>query len=227
VLGENGNPAHPVSARFSGLDLYWANPIELNAPADVEADYLFVSTNQAWSLREAFSTSPEVPYLFERDAAETRRVKILGASLSGIFPSWFAGKEKPQREYDPEYGSEELPDMPPYAKAARILVVGNTEFATAFLGVSNGVHNLDFLVQAADWLCNDDDIIGIRSRESQSGRLDRIIDPEKRAAAMKFTRIVNVYLVPALVIIAGIFLALRRRQRARVQASPKERSNDV
>jgi ABC-type uncharacterized transport system involved in gliding motility auxiliary subunit len=214
VKGENGNPAHPVSARFSGLDLYWANPIELNAPAGVEADYLFTSTAQAWTLREPYSTNPEIPHLFERDAAETWGVKILGASLTGTFPSWFAGMPKPQRDYDPEYGSDELPDMPFHAKAARILVVGDTEFATAFLGVTNGVHNLDFLVQAADWLCNDDDIIGIRSRESQSGRLDRIIDPEKRASAMKFARIVNVYLVPALVVIAGIFFALRRRQGA-------------
>jgi ABC-type uncharacterized transport system involved in gliding motility auxiliary subunit len=231
VKGENGNPTHPVSARFSGLDLYWANPIELNAPEGVEADYLFTSTGQAWSMREPFNTNPEAPpYLFERDAAETKGIKILGASLTGNFPSWFATQPKPWR--DTESGLEELPDMPPYAKAARILVIGDTEFATAFLGVTNGVHNLDFLVQAADWLCNDDDIIGIRSRESQSGRLDRIIDPEKKAAAMKFTRIVNIYLVPALVVIAGIALALRRAGKARSPAAvtadgAKERSDDV
>jgi ABC-type uncharacterized transport system involved in gliding motility auxiliary subunit len=235
VLGENGNPAHPVSARFGGLDMYWANPININAPEGVEADYLFTSTVEAWSLREPFFTNPEVPYLFERDAAETKGVKILGASLTGLFPSWFATQPKPQRDYDPESGSEELPDMPPYAKTARILVVGDTEFATSFLSVSNGVRNLDFLVQAADWLCNDDDIIGIRSRESQSGRLDRIIDPEKRASAMKLTRIVNVYLVPALVIIAGILFALRRRHNAKLKSlavenkadGAKEHSDDV
>jgi ABC-type uncharacterized transport system involved in gliding motility auxiliary subunit len=224
VLGENGNPAHPVSARFGGLDMYWANPINLNAPGGVEADYLFTSTVEAWSLREPFYTNPEVPYLFERDAAETKGVKILGASLTGTFPSWFAARPKPQR--DTESGLEELPDMPPYAKAARILVIGDTEFATSFLTVTNGMRNLDFLVQAADWLCNDDDIIGIRSRESGSDRLDRIIDPEKKAAAMKFTRIVNVYLVPALVIIAGIALALRRRHQARIKSLPAESKTD-
>ncbi|MDR0291022.1 MAG: GldG family protein [Treponema sp.] len=230
VLGENGNPAHPVSSRFSGLDLYWASPIQLSAPYGVEADYLFTSTPEAWSMREPFLTSPEALYLLERDAAETKGTKILGASLAGIFPSWFADRPKPQREYDPELGEEELPDMPLQPKAARILVVGNTEFATSFMNATNGQRNLEFLIQAADWLCNDDDIIGIRSRESQSGRLDRIIDPAKKAAAIRMAKAVNVFVVPSLVIIAGILLALRRRQKASrllARTKSKEYSNDV
>jgi len=68
-------------------------------------------------------------------------------------------------------------------------------------------------VQAADWLCNDDDIIQIRSRSSQSGRLDKIIDTEKKAAAMRRVQIINVVVIPALVIMAGLFFALRRRKK--------------
>ena len=231
VLGENGNPSHPVSARFSGLDLYWACPIELNAPAGVEADFLFTSTPDAWTMREPFNTNPDIPYLFERDASATRGSKILGASLTGSFPSWFAGRPKPE----PEDGTE-LADMPLQARNARIIIIGNTEFATAFLNVTGGQRNLDFLVQAADWLCNDDDIIGIRSRESGSGRLDKIIDPEKKASAMTLARFVNIYAVPFLVIIAGLFLALRRRAKslhAKTNAAEskadgvKERSDDL
>ncbi|MDR0495373.1 MAG: GldG family protein [Treponema sp.] len=209
VLGGNGNPEHPVSARFGGLDLYWASPLSLNAPYGVEADYLFTSTGEAWTMGEPFYTNPEIPYLFERDAAATRGSKILGASLSGVFPSWFADKPRPQTE-----NGEESAAMPSAAKAARIIAIGDTDFATSFLNVTNGQHNLDFLVQAADWLCNDDDIIGIRSRASSSGRLDKIIEPEKKASAMILARIVNVYLTPLLVIIAGILLALRRRAKS-------------
>jgi ABC-type uncharacterized transport system involved in gliding motility auxiliary subunit len=209
VLGESGNPAHPVSSRFNGLDLYWANPITLNPPREVDADVLFTSTAEAWTIREPYFTNPELPRLFERDVAETRGVKILGASLTGNFPSWFAGRPRPFNE-----NGEELPDMPYQAKPARILVVGETEFATGFMSVTNGQRNLDFLIQAADWLSSDDDIIGIRARESGSGRLEKIIDPEKKAAAMKLVQIVNVFVVPALVICAGILLAFRRRRHA-------------
>jgi gliding-associated putative ABC transporter substrate-binding component GldG len=222
VLGENGNPAHPASANFSGLDLYWASPLQLNAPDGVEADYLFTSTAEAWSMREPFYTNPEVPYLFQRDAAETTGEKILGVSLTGVFPSWFADKPAPQ----PEDGAE-LPAMPSQAKPARLIVVGETDFATSFLGVTNGQRNLDFMVQAADWLCNDDDIIQIRSRSSQSGRLDKIIDEGKRASATRFAQIVNVFVVPSLVIIAGLFFALRRRTKVLTKAPVKEHSDDV
>jgi len=196
VLGENGNPAHPASANFSGLDLYWASPLEIHAPEGIEADYLFTSTAEAWSMREPFFTNPEVPYMFERDAAETTGKKTLGVSLSGVFPSLFADEE----QFVP-------------AKPARIMVIGETNFATAFMGVTNGQRNLDFMVQAADWLCNDDDIIQIRSRSSQSGRLDKILDPAKKASAMRLAQVVNVVVMPALVILAGVFFALRRRRQ--------------
>ena len=212
VLGENKNPQHPVSAHFSGLDMYWASPLDLNAPDGVDAVWLFTSTAEAWTMGEPFYTNPDVPYLLERDAARTRGVKVLGASLSGVFPSWFEGLPKPETEDEAE-----LPDMPPQARPARVIVIGDTDFATSFLNVTGGQRNLDFLVQAADWLFNDDDIIGIRSRESSSGRLDKILEADKKAAAMQLARLINVYLVPLLVIIAGILLALRRRSLARGQ----------
>jgi gliding-associated putative ABC transporter substrate-binding component GldG len=233
VLSENGNPAHPVSANFSGLDLYWASPLQLNAPDGVQADYLFTSTAEAWSMREPFYTNPEIPYLFERDAAQTTGVKTLGLSLTGVFPSWFAGKPAPQEE------GTELPAMPLQAKPARLIVIGETEFTTSFMGVTNGQRNLEFMVQAADWLCNDDDIIQIRSRSSQSDRLDKIIDDGKRASAMRFAQIVNVFVVPSLVIIAGQFFALRRKTKIFAAKAPvkapanaaadnaKEHSDDV
>jgi len=230
VLPESGNPAHPVSARFNGLDLYWASPLTLNAPQGVEANYLFTSTADAWTMKEPFYTNPQLPpYLFERDAADTRGKKILGASLAGTFPSWFAGKSRPETE-----DGSELADMPLQAKPARIIVIGDTEFATLLI---HGRRNLDFMVQTADWLCNDDDIIGIRSRASGSGRLDKIIEKEKKASAMKFVQLINVYIVPLLVILAGVFLALRRRAGANAKAREKagslsgehnkERSDDL
>ena len=215
VLRENSNPDHPVSAHFTGLDMYWASPLSLNAPEGVEAGRLFTTTADAWSMREPYNVNPEIPYLLERDSSETRGRKILGASLAGVFPSWFAGIPKPWQE------EGELPDMPFEPKAGRIIVVGDTEFATSFISVSGGQRNLDFLVQAADWLGNDDDIIGIRSRESGSGRLDRIIEPEKRAAAMRTAQAVNVFIVPLLVVLAGIAIALRRRARGAAARSAR------
>jgi len=225
VLSDSGNVKHPVSSAFTGLDLYWASPLELTPPSLVEAVSLFTSTAQGWSMKEAFYTSPEVPYMLEMEANETRGVKILGSALSGTFPSFFRGSAKPVRE-----GSEAvLPDMPVNAKESRIIVVGDTDFATNMLGVTQAKHNLDFLLRAADWLANDDDIIGIRSRQPQIGRFDKITDSKKRAAVMKVIQVVNVGIIPFLVIIAGLAIASRRKTRARNTElnTAKEKNDDV
>jgi ABC-type uncharacterized transport system involved in gliding motility auxiliary subunit len=161
----------------------------------------------------------------ELDAAETRGTKILGASLTGTFPSFFRGAGKPVR-----MGSEEeLPYMPERASPSRIIVVGDTDFATNIINATQAIHNLDFLLRTADWLANDDDIIGIRNRLPQVSRLDRIADPARRLAAMRFSQIVNVGVVPLLVIVSALALASARRSRSRAAetGSAKEVTDDV
>jgi ABC-type uncharacterized transport system involved in gliding motility auxiliary subunit len=215
VMADNGNPSHPVSARFSGLDIYWASPLELHPVLNVDAVPLFTTTGEGWLMREDFYTSPEITYLFERDASETRGVQVLGASLTGVFPSFFKGAEKPVRE-----GSEEeLPDMPARASPSRLIVVGDTDFATNMINATNARQNLEFLLNAADWLVNDDDIITIRNRQPHVGRLDKILEPQKRAAAIKFIQILNVGLIPLAVIAAGLIISYRRRTKARKEGS--------
>jgi ABC-type uncharacterized transport system involved in gliding motility auxiliary subunit len=211
ITQDNGNLEHPVSAGFSGLDLYWSSPLELVPLPQVEAIPLFYSSHEAWLMRGDFYTNPEMTYYINKDAADTRGTKILGASLSGEMPSFFQGSPKPVRE-----GSDEqLPDMPSQTALSRIIVVGDVDFATNMISASNASKNLDFLLRAADWLVSDDDIITIRNRQANAGRLDKITEPEKRASAMRFIQIVNVGLVPLLVIASGLFIAYRRRVRSR------------
>jgi ABC-type uncharacterized transport system involved in gliding motility auxiliary subunit len=226
---ENGNPEHPLGANFSGLDLFWASPLTLNAPRGVTAEYLFKTTTGGWSMREQFLTDPGISYFMERDADETTGEKILGASLSGIFPSWFAGKPKPEPLGE---DAPELADMPETAKPARIIVIGETDFIIPFLNYIDWQRNFNFIIQAADWLSNDDDIIGIRSRGTGSGRLDKITDPMQRIAAMKAAQVINVFVIPLLVVLAGVLLAVMRKTKAQPRtvsindADKTEKSDD-
>ena len=226
VPGESGNAEHPVSSGFNGIDLYWASPLEFNYIPGIDLSVLFTSTHQGWSMRDNFHTSPEVPYMLELEANQTRGLKILGVSLSGQFPGFFRDQVKPVRE-----GSgEELPDMPENSRASRIIVVGDTDFATNMINASQARHNLDFLLRTADWLSSDDDIIGIRNRHPQTGRFDKITDPDKRSAAMRFSQILNVGIIPLIIIAAGIFRATRRsrgmRSAADTLSSTNEQSTD-
>jgi ABC-type uncharacterized transport system involved in gliding motility auxiliary subunit len=189
--------------------VYWASPLELTPPEGVSAEPLFHTTADAWSATKDFTGNPEMSYLFQAELNETRGEKPLAAALSGKFPSWFAGVPKPVRE-----GSgEELPDMPGEAKESRIIVIGDSDLASNLIQYTRSDRNFEFFLKAADWLGNDDDIIGIRSRQSRPGRLDRITDLPARLRAMFFARTLNVILIPLAVIALGIFRALRRRRK--------------
>jgi ABC-type uncharacterized transport system involved in gliding motility auxiliary subunit len=221
VLPQNGNAAHPVTAAFSGVDVYWASPLELNPPEGVTAVPLFSTTPDAWSETKDFVANPEQSYQFQGELNETKGEKLLGAALTGKFPSWFAGLAKPVRE-----GSEEeLPDMPAEAKESRIIVIGDTDLASTLVQYTRSDRNFDFFLKAADWLGNDDDIIGIRSRQSSSGRFDKITDTDKKVRAMAFARSFNVIVIPLAVVVLGIFRALQRRRS--LQRQGKETSDGV
>ncbi|MCL2600963.1 MAG: GldG family protein, partial [Treponema sp.] len=133
LLPENGNPSHPATSMFAGLDLFWANPISVAPPEGVVGEYLFTTTGEAWTMREPFLTNPDFAALMERDAHLTAGRRVLGASLSGVFPSWFGG---PGGRGVPEHWASELPPMPEQPRPARIIVIGESEFATALINVT-------------------------------------------------------------------------------------------
>jgi ABC-type uncharacterized transport system involved in gliding motility auxiliary subunit len=198
----------PLAARFGGLDLFWPGHIELNLPEGVEAEILLTTSAESRVQKDNFATNPETPNLLEDTGSGARGKRILAVALTGVFPGWFQGLPKPRRE-----GSgEELPDMPAEAGPSRILVVADTDMASDLIWYSQSEANLDFLLQAADWLGNDDDLLGIRNRGGRTGRLDRIGDPLKRAGMMDFARFINILVVPLGIAALGVLLWWKRRE---------------
>jgi ABC-type uncharacterized transport system involved in gliding motility auxiliary subunit len=221
IQPQNRNPDHPLTAAFDGIDMFWASPLELNPPEGVTATPLFYTTAEAWSMTKDFAANPEMSYQFQAEINETKGEKLLGAALYGKFPSWFAGMSKPVRE-----GSEEeLPDMPAETKESRIIVIGDSDMVSTITQYTRSDRNFDFFLKAADWLGNDDDIIGIRSRQTQPGRLDKITDVEKRLKAMAFARYLNVIVIPLAVIALGFLRSFQRRRS--LQRQVKESSDGV
>ncbi|AEJ19434.1 GldG family protein [Gracilinema caldarium] len=213
VLPQNSNSKHPLTARFDGLDLFWASPLTVNPPAGVSGDRLFSSTKEAWLMTKDFITNPDMESVFTNEASSTRGQYTLGVSLSGTFPSYFLGKKKPVKE-----GSKDmLPDLPSEPKTGRIIVIGDSEFPTNLVQYTNSNQNLEFLVQAADWLASDDDILSIRTRLPVSGRLNKISDPIERAQAILMSQLINMIIIPLLVIGYGVFRIMRRKARLQNQ----------
>ena len=209
VPQQAGNPDHPVTARFGGLDLYWPSPLILSPPEGVKAEILFASTQAAWLQFQRFITNPNFSAQFEEDAEETRGIKVLGASLSGIFPSGFSPN-----------GFDDGPMA--LQRNSRLIVIGNTFFAGSMMQANRGEErNLGFLIRAADWLSSDDDIVAIRGRQASAGRLDRITDWAKRDRIMTLSRTINTIVIPLGVILTGLFLVWKRRVNSPVR--PKGR----
>jgi len=195
VQEERSNPAHRITSRFAGIDLYWASPLELIPPEGISAEVLFLSTPWAWLQTDNFITDPGMALFFEEEQAQTRGTKVLAAALSGIFPSAFPFLEG---------------RAPAQRRASRIIVVGDTDFAGDIMELGQSqARNLDFLIRAAEWLSSEDDMLDMRGREG-AGRLDRITDSERRHAAMAFAQRVNTLFIPLLVALTGFFVVRRR-----------------
>jgi ABC-type uncharacterized transport system involved in gliding motility auxiliary subunit len=212
VMGEFSNQEHSLGSGVAGPDLYWASPLSFTLPesGEVRGEEIFTTTPDAWLMTRDFTVMPETSAQFPAEMEETKGTHILAASLEGKFPSWFEGVDKPI--------AGELPGMPPEAKEARIAVIGDSDMGGMLLQITQNQRNLDLLLQAADWLSNDDDIAGIRNRRSYAGRLDRITDRTSRLGTVVLSQAINVFIVPLAVILYGIVRALKRK-------SKKERSH--
>ncbi|MEX0692797.1 MAG: Gldg family protein [Gemmatimonadales bacterium] len=90
----------------------------------------------------------------------------------------------------------------------RLVVVGNTPFA-ADRHVNNATANGVFVLNAVDWLAQDDALIRIRSKDRQPPALIM------SAGAREAVKLANIVGVPLLIALAGLLRLVRRRRMTR------------
>jgi ABC-type uncharacterized transport system involved in gliding motility auxiliary subunit len=102
------------------------------------------------------------------------------------------------------------------AAHGRVIVVGNSEFATdRFAG--EAPENLPFVLNAVDWLAQDESLIAIRSKNLRPPVL--AFASESTREAVKYGNMVG---VPVLVALAGLFHLMRRRRKTRERYHPAQ-----
>ena len=209
VTGQGANPENPITARFSGLDLYWPSPLTIRAAAEEKATLLLESSPESWLMEEPFVINPQQRMVFQRNAADTRGSHVLAVALSGSFSSYFADKDIPSREgvqRDWSRVTESVDDN-------RMIVIGDSDFAGDLLQNTNSQYNITFLENVAEWLANEDDLLKIKTRATRDLRLNAIPDPAVKAQVATFAEVFNVVLVPIAVIVFGVVRYLRRREK--------------
>jgi gliding-associated putative ABC transporter substrate-binding component GldG len=195
ILEENVAKNNPVTARFGGLDLLWANPLYIATPEEVTGEELIKTSEEGWLMKENFNTNPYQAQMFAMSKGQTQGQYVLGAMLSGRFPS-YSGDGK----------SEET----------RMIVIGDADFASNILQYSDSMYNVNFAMNLAEWLTNDDDLLDIRTRSTRDMRLNKIKDPEAKRRAFFFAVIVNVVIIPLIVILFGVRRFSKRQKQKRI-----------
>jgi ABC-type uncharacterized transport system involved in gliding motility auxiliary subunit/ABC-type transport system involved in multi-copper enzyme maturation permease subunit len=100
------------------------------------------------------------------------------------------------------------------SSAGRVIVVGNTDFVTDRI-VGHSPQNLDFVLNAVDWLAQDDALISIRAKNRTPPKL-----AFTSAGTRDFVKYLNLIGVPLLVAVAGLAALARRRRRTREPYRP-------
>jgi len=215
VAGQFTSRDNPITAHFNGLDLYWASPLSLSAAGGAITEALVTSTPDGWTLdEEPFDTNPEQARLLLYTEPENKGSRVLAASLRGELASWFRGKPIPKREGE----SRSWQSIVETAKDARLVVVGDADFASNLVDFTEAEYNMSFLANAAEWLNNSEDLLSIKTRLARDVRLNRIQEPARRLAAALTTQIVNVAVIPLAVVAFGIVRLLLRRRKSAFRA---------
>ena len=188
ALGSNADRGSPITRGIDSVSLFWPTSVTVTPPENTTGGTLlsttvdggFLSDDQA-DLRPA-SVGGVV-------RASSRGQQSLAVALAGAFPS----------AYHPEKKS----------KDGRIVVIGDVDIARddvlrRFQG--DGL----FLLNAVDWLVQDEDLIQIRSKSLDARSLDPLSDAAR--AQWKWG---NLLAAPLVLLIAGIVTwRLRRRTPA-------------
>lgn len=211
VAGQFVSKENPITARFSGLDLYWASPLELVEGKGAQGEVLARTTPDGWVLdQEPFETDPQRAQMMLYMDHENKGQYPLAVSLKGQLASYFKGRGIPTRKGEKREWSQVLEA----GKETRLIVVGDSDFASNLLEFTDATYNLEFLANAAEWLANAEDLLTIKTRTARDMRLNKIQEPARKLRSILFTELFNVAAVPLAVIGFGIGRLVYRRRKS-------------
>ncbi len=206
AIGDTANRDHPITARFAGLDLFWASPLSVDDSLSEYTETLVSTTNDAWLMLDEFSLTPQEDYLFRTNEIETKGSHDIALAFQG--PLQYDKSLPIPSTVDPSAVLTEV-------DAARIIILSDTNVITDLVRATNAGYNLTFAVSALTWLGNDEDLLSIRTRSIRPRTLDNIRDPQTAAILQIIVRWGNMVLIPLIVALIGVFIMIKRRRSTR------------
>ena len=238
------NKDNPAVSGLSQMIFPWASPLTLlvdnaDSPAEtdsgtaVKATILIQSSEKSWVESGYFNLNPQQDWnsIFGSKQGELKQ-NILVAYLNGNFTSYFAGKSIPPKvepllsdtgEIAPIKIDESDRDRKIIASntGRHLIVTGDSDFLSS-QGAAPG--NVAWLLNVVDWLTLDDNLIAIRSRSL----VDRTIKNERLGTDKSYAntiRFLNIFIMPILVIILGLFIFFKRREVITASPTPSTKES--
>ncbi len=204
-----------VTSQLESLTLNWASSLELLPKEEdaIETIALAKTTDRSWTVQSPYDIAPNTQL---RAPSSVRKSHTVAASLSGVFMSFYAGKDIPsnqsassdEAEAELQVESETSEDRTTITESqpTQIVVVGNS----AFLQFS-GRDEMTFFFNTIDWLTLGEDLIHIRSHGVTDRPLKKVSEAEKL-----FLKYANIAGVPIVVVAFGLIRYLLRRRAKRL-----------
>lgn len=193
--------ASPLVSKINSLSFAWASPLELLPVAGVAAETIAATTKNAWTQSTPFDLDPTQTF----DSTGGFKQYPMAGLLSGVFPSYFKGKDIPEAfsKANPDYQKVDQS-----ANNARILAVGDSDFITDNMD-QRFPGNAVFILNAIDYLASDYNLINIRSKDLTNRPIEELTETTKTAL-----RLLGLFGASAAAVIYGLArFAWRRHQR--------------
>lgn len=206
---DDGIVQREIAARVEEVGIYWGSPVVVEPPEDAgfQVIELLRSSERSWTDDEP-SRAESVSYAVPEEGTEPH---LLAVALAGTFESAWAGKEPPARS---EETTDEAAEVPlERSPETRLVVIGNAEFLSDFVGRMLGPvdgsffeQNLAWMQNLIDWMTLDNSLLGIRARGGAVRRLARL-EPQEEFRI----ELVNYVAALLTLLAAGAVFAWRRR----------------
>jgi len=227
------NKELPVMKDIKGLVMSKVSPLELKEDAlksnNIKAYPLFTSSDRAWEMKDSISLDP---YSIELPASEAEFKSMpLAYILDGEFTSYFKDKPMPEKELQQEAGSGEKDkqatsnetgtDVPGIQSSTnfiskgnrgKIFVIGSSEVLKNYIFDADGSQpNSVFIINIIDCLNGREATAVMRAKENSFNPLAALSGGEKA-----FIKYFNIIGLPIMVVLFGIMVLFRRRQRKKM-----------
>lgn len=184
---------HPIVSKLESISLPWTRSFEpvSSPPESVEITLLASSSPMSWTTTDFMNLNPQQQW---NPKPEDLRPRGLVYVLSGVFPSFYAGKPVPTLA-DSAASPIEVGERRDSSLPTQVVLMGTTYFCIDQQVPSN----MTFFLNAVDWLSLGDELIGIRSRQATDRPLRDVGEGTKR-----LIRTVAILFMPLVVVLVGI-----------------------